>query len=71
VENRWGKAVDKTLRPSNGKGRRVFGDFLASLCALSTTPVDKPADRHVMKVMRACNDGARRGFGYFLTIDSS
>src|SRR5688572_2194485 len=67
VENRWGKPVDKALRPSRGKGPRVIGGFFANSVALSTLPVDKPADRHVMKALRACNDGTRREFGYFLT----
>jgi hypothetical protein len=33
--------------------------------------VDKPADRRVMKAARACNDGTRREFGYFLTSASA
>ena len=71
VENRWGKPVDKTLRTNPGKGSRVFGGFFASPFALSTLPVDKPADRRVMKAARACNDGTRREFGYFLTSASA
>ena len=67
VENHWGKPVDKTLRPSPGKGSRLFGGLFATRFALSTLPVDKPADRQVMKVTRACNDGRRREFGDFLT----
>ncbi|MGO4223317.1 hypothetical protein AB4Y64_15855 [Lysobacter sp. TAF61] len=47
VENHWGKAVDNLLHAFASNASRVFVHFLASVFALSTMPVDKPADSDV------------------------
>ena len=67
VENRWGKAVDKTLRTSPGKRLRVFRGFLASTPRAVHIACGQACGQSVMKASRACNDGTRREFGDFLT----
>jgi hypothetical protein len=44
VENRWGKPVDKPIRPLRRNASRLFVGFLTKPLRLSTQPVDKPAD---------------------------
>ena len=63
MENHWGKAVDKTSQPRRRKAFRVIGEILASARALSTSPVDKPADSDVDSMLHALRCKRRKEFG--------
>lgn len=64
---RWGKPVDKPLRRRRSKGRAQFGQIFASARALSTKPVDKPADSIGTNLLRARRSKERKRYGEKMT----